>query len=130
MAEEDRERCRAAGIGDDVPFATKPLLATAMFARAVNAGVPFRWAVGDEVYGANPELREWLEEQKRGYVLAVACSAIIQTQAGANRAYELAALVPAGAWQRNRWAEYFARVDFGRFPGPGPETAISAPPGR
>jgi SRSO17 transposase len=97
---DDRERCRAAGIGDEVPFATKPQLAKAMFARAVKAGVPFRWAAGDEVYGASPELREWLEEQKKGYVLAVACNTVIQVKAGPKRADELAALVPAGAWQR------------------------------
>ena len=97
---DDRERCRAAGIGDDVPFAAKPRLAKRMFARAVEAGVPFRWAAGDEVYGASPELREWLEEEKKGYVLAVACNAMIQTKAGAKRADELAALVPDGAWQR------------------------------
>jgi SRSO17 transposase len=100
LAEEDRERCRAAGIGDEVPFATKPRLAKNMFARAVKAGVPFRWAAGDEVYGASPELREWLEEQKKGYVLAVACNATAGTQAGPKRADELTALVPAGAWQR------------------------------
>jgi SRSO17 transposase len=97
---DDRERCRAAGIGDEVPFATKPRLARQMFARAVEAGVPFRWAAGDEVYGASPELREWLEEQKKGYVLAVASNAVIATKAGPKRADELAALAPDGAWQR------------------------------
>ena len=71
-----------------------------MFARAVKAGVPFRWAAGEQVYGASPELREWLEEQKKGYVLAVACNAMIATKAGPKRADELAALVPDGAWQR------------------------------
>src|SRR5580693_4697819 len=75
---DDRERCRAAGIGDEVPFATKPRLAKQMFARAVKAGVPFRWAAGDEVYGASPELREWLESEKKGYVLAVACNTTVQ----------------------------------------------------
>jgi SRSO17 transposase len=99
-AQEDRQRCRAAGIGDDVPFATKPQLARKMLARAVKAGVPFRWAAGDEVYGASPELREWLEEQKKGYVLAVACNATVETQAGPKRAGEATALVPADAWQR------------------------------
>ena len=99
-AEEDRDRCRAAGIGDEVPFATKPQLARNMLARAVKAGVPFRWAAGDEVYGASPELRKWLEEQKKGYVLAVACNATVETQAGPKRADELTALVPEGAWQR------------------------------
>ena len=43
---EDRERCRAAGIGDDVTFATKPQLAKAMIGRAVKAGVPFKWVAG------------------------------------------------------------------------------------
>jgi hypothetical protein len=66
----------------------------------VKAGVPFRWAAGDEVYGASPELREWLEGEKKGYVLAVACSAMIKTKAGPRRADELAVLVPAGACQR------------------------------
>ena len=61
---EDRERCRAAGIGDDVAFATKPQLAKAMIGRAVKAGVPFKWVTGDEAYGGNPGLREWLEEQE------------------------------------------------------------------
>jgi SRSO17 transposase len=99
-AQEDRQRCRAAGIDDEVLFATKPRLAKQMLARAAEAGVPFRWAAGDEVYGASPELREWLEEQKKGYVLAVACNATVETQAGPKRAGEVTALVPEGAWQR------------------------------
>ena len=97
---EDRERCRAAGIGDDVPFSTKPQLAKAMIGRALQAGVPFRWVTGDEAYGGNPGLREWLEEEEIPHVLAVACNAMIETKAGAKRADELAALVPAAAWQR------------------------------
>ena len=68
----DRDRCRAAGIGDDVAFATKPELARQMIERAVKAGVPFAWVAGDEVYGGNPKLRDWLEEQEIPYVMAVA----------------------------------------------------------
>ena len=98
--DRDRERCRAAGIGADVAFATKPQLAKAMIGRALQAGVPFRWVTGDEVYGGNPELREWLEEEEIPYVLAVACNAMTGTAAGAKPADELAELVPAGAWQR------------------------------
>src|SRR5215218_9058116 len=37
---EDRERARAAGIGDEVGFATKPELARRMLQRTVEAGVP------------------------------------------------------------------------------------------
>jgi SRSO17 transposase len=96
----DRARCRAAGIGDDVPFATKPKLAEKMIARAREAGIPFTWVAGDEVYGGNPGLRQWLEEQEVPYVMATACSDAIPVAAGPMRADELAALVPAGGWQR------------------------------
>ena len=50
---DDRDRCRAAGVGDGVAFATKPELAWTMIARARGAGVPFAWVAGDEVYGGN-----------------------------------------------------------------------------
>ncbi len=96
----DRGRCRAAGIGDDVAFATKPKLAEKMIARAAAAGVPFSWVAGDEVYGGNPGLRSWLEEEGIGYVMAVARSDMIAVPAGRFRADELTALVPASGWQR------------------------------
>src|SRR5712692_2750064 len=96
----DRDRCRSAGIGDEVAFATKPQLAEKMIGRAVEAGVPFAWVAGDEVYGGNPGLRSWLEGEGISYVMAVACSEMITTAAGRMRAGELAALVPASGWQR------------------------------
>ena len=96
----DRDRCRAAGIGDDVGFATKPALAQKMIGRAVTAGVPFSWVAADEVYGGNPGLRSWLEEEGIAYVMAVACSEPVTVPAGRFRADELAALVPAPGWQR------------------------------
>jgi SRSO17 transposase len=96
----DRDRCRAAGIGDDVAFATKPQLARQMIERAVAGGVPFSWVAGDEVYGGNPGLRGWLEKEQISYVMAVACDEMIAVAAGPRRADGLAALVPAGAWQR------------------------------
>ena len=96
----DRDRCRAAGIGDDVAFATKPKLAQDMLERAVKAGVPFAWFAADEVYGQNPGLRDWLEDRKIGYVMAVPCSELITVAAGRKRADALTRLVPDGAWQQ------------------------------
>jgi SRSO17 transposase len=61
---DDRDRCRAAGIADDVPFATNPELAWRMIERAGGAGVPVAWMTGDEVYGGNPKLRRRLEERR------------------------------------------------------------------
>jgi SRSO17 transposase len=97
----DRDRCRRAGIGDGVGFATKPELARRMVERAVDAAVPFAWVAGDETYGQHPALRGWLEHQRIGYVLAVPCSQLVTTAAGVARADRLAASVPAGRWQRS-----------------------------
>jgi len=97
---DDRDRCRKAGIGDDVQFATKPELARKMIERAAKAGVPFSWVTADEAYGGNPGLRRWLEEQGIPYVMAVSRDAMIVTAAGKKRADELAGLVPDEGWQR------------------------------
>jgi SRSO17 transposase len=67
---EDRERCRAAGIPDEVEFTTKPRLGMAMLERAFAAGVPFSWVTADEAYGQVKYLRVWLEQHDAPYVLA------------------------------------------------------------
>jgi SRSO17 transposase len=97
---EDRERCRAAGIPDEIEFATKPQLAQAMLARAVEAGVPFAWFTADEVYGQAPYLREWLEDRDVFYVLAIKCRDTLVAPEGSRRADALIAALPARAWQR------------------------------
>jgi len=97
---DDRDRCRAAGIGDDVLFATKPELAWTMISRARDAGIPFSWVAGDEVYGGNPKLRSRLEAGGIPYVRATACSDIIPLAAGGIRADEVLALIPQDSWQR------------------------------
>jgi len=74
-----------------------------MIERALKAEVPFSWVAADEVYGGNPKLRSWLEEQQVRYVMAVKCREVITVPAGPRRADELAALVPAGGWQRLSW---------------------------
>jgi len=96
----DPDRCRAAGLGDDTVFATKPELAARMIGRFLDAGHRVGWVAGDEVYGGNPKLRSVLEEREVGYVLAVACSAEVITGAGKFRADALAAKVPKRAWQK------------------------------
>ncbi|MFJ8141448.1 IS701 family transposase [Streptomyces sp. NPDC096013] len=79
---------------------TKPELARRMIERFLVAGHRVGWVAGDEVYGGNPKLRSALEERGLGYVLAVACSAEVTTNAGAFRADTLAAKVPKRAWQK------------------------------
>jgi SRSO17 transposase len=78
----DAERCQAAGVPDDLVFQTKPELARRMIEGALDAGVPARWATGDEVYGNDPALRTALANRRLGYVLAVAKTHQIDTKAG------------------------------------------------
>jgi SRSO17 transposase len=96
---DDPDRLQAAGIPEQVGFATKPALATRMLARALDAGVPAAWVTGDEVYGADPSLRAALEARGVGYVLAVACDHPVRIGGATQRADILLRRVPARAWQ-------------------------------
>ncbi|WP_433264275.1 IS701 family transposase [Actinosynnema sp. CS-041913] len=96
----DRERCREAAVPDTVEFATKPVLARAMLARALDAGVPARWVTADEAYGGDSKFRTWLEDRRIAYVVAVPSSQTIPATAGATRADHLTADAPQAAWKR------------------------------
>jgi SRSO17 transposase len=89
-----------AGIPETTVFATKPGLARRMISRVLDAGTPAAWVTGDEVYGADPDLRADLERRQLGYVLAVAASRQVATAAGPRPARQLAARLPRRAWQR------------------------------
>lgn len=98
---QDRERCRAAGVPDDVEFATKPQQAMAMLERSFDAGVPFAWVTGDEAYGQVSYLRVWLEERDAAHVLCCKSNdTLITTDAHQGRAAGLIAGLPARAWRR------------------------------
>ncbi|MFE9690560.1 IS701 family transposase [Micromonospora sp. NPDC005806] len=94
-------RRTAAGVPDEVGFATKPALARQMITAAVDAGVPARWVTGDEVYGADPGLRAELEQRGVGYVLAVGCDRRVTVNDGRTivRVDDLADRIPTREWQ-------------------------------
>jgi SRSO17 transposase len=97
----DRVRCREAAIPEEVGFRTKPQLARVMLERALDAEIPVGWVTGDEVYGGDGRLRRWLEERDLPHVLAVKRSeALWSLRLRQERAWQLAAQVPAGAWRR------------------------------
>jgi SRSO17 transposase len=60
------------GLPLDLRFRTKGQLAAAVLADAYADGVAFDFVCGDEVYGASPDLREYLESRGQAYVLRVA----------------------------------------------------------
>lgn len=67
----DRQRCAEASIPPELEFATRPAQVIAIIERALEAEVPFRWFTADEEFGQNPGLREYLENDGLGYVMAV-----------------------------------------------------------
>jgi SRSO17 transposase len=100
---DDRARCAAAGVPDDVRFATKIALGRRMLARALDAGVPAAWCTADEFYGGDRHLRRDLQARSVGYVLTVAKNHRVTARAadGPVRADRLVAeTVPTRAWNR------------------------------
>ncbi len=95
----DPKRCEAAGIPEGTAFATKIRLAKQMLERAFAAGVPAAWVTGDEVYGAW-ELRRWLEEQRRQYVLAVRANQYVWAGPRQSTVAALSEALPARAWRK------------------------------
>ena len=97
---DNRDRCRQAGVPDDVQFAAKTELARAMLGRALDAGMPASWVTADEAYGKDSSFRDFLEQRRIGYVVAVPKSQAVAGDAGTSRADVLAAHAPGQAWKR------------------------------
>jgi len=66
----DPDRCAAAGIPEELEFATKPQLALQMIEEALDAGLRVGFVTADEAYGLDPFLRSALQQRGVGYVLA------------------------------------------------------------
>jgi SRSO17 transposase len=100
----DQDRRREAAVPDEVGFATKAVLAQAMLARALEAGIPASWVAADEAYGQDHKFRTWCEQRRIGYVVAVPRSQTIptgiETGVGSSRADHAAAAAPEQAWKR------------------------------
>ena len=69
---DDRERCRAAGVPDEVAYQSKAELGLAMLEHARTVGaLRGRWVTADEDYGKVPALRDALDVEGWWYVLEV-----------------------------------------------------------
>ena len=97
---KEKVRCHQAGVPDTVAFATKPVLAKHLIARALAAGGPARWVTGDAVYGNDGKLRRWLEEQHMAHVLGVSGNHYIWMGFQQQPVAAVARQVPRKAWQR------------------------------
>lgn len=98
---DDAARCQAAGVPDDIGFATKIDHARQMLCAAIDAGVPAQWATADEFYGNHRGLRRDLQARRTGYVLAVARNHRVTRHGGTTATVEhVTATLPARRWQR------------------------------
>jgi SRSO17 transposase len=68
---ENRGRCRAAGIPDDMVYRAKWKIALELYDRAVENGVTFEWLTGDEGYGGKPLFLQGLDGRKQRFVVEV-----------------------------------------------------------
>jgi SRSO17 transposase len=96
---DDRQRCAAAGLPEDLAFATKPELALDIVVRAVAAGARPGFVAADEVYGNAGDFRTGLEDLGIGYVAAVSRSTTIGVGPARIRADELARTLSGDCWQ-------------------------------
>jgi SRSO17 transposase len=69
--DQDRDRCREAGIPDDVVYRPKWRIALELYDRAVANGVHFDWLTFDEGYGGKPEFLRELSARQQRYVAEV-----------------------------------------------------------
>jgi SRSO17 transposase len=100
---EDPARRASAHIPQQIAFATKPHLARTMIERAIAAGVPFAWVVGDSIYGVS-EVEMALRWAGKGYVLGVAATGQFNSWGTrplvAGTAAEIASTLDPSAWRR------------------------------
>ena len=68
---EDRDRCREAGIPDDVVYRAKWKIALEIYDRARGNGMVFDWVTCDEGYGAKPEFLRELTSRGQRFVAEV-----------------------------------------------------------
>ena len=98
----DEEHRELAGVPEEVPFATKPQLASVLLDHTQSLGIRAAFVAGDEVYGGR-ELRRSIRQREMGYVLAVRANHPVGTGSGRTvTAAAAAGLIPARAWQRMR----------------------------
>jgi SRSO17 transposase len=78
----DLARRRAAGIPDELEFATKPQLAMRQLDRLIAAGLLVRWVAFDEVYGRSEALRKKAAAAGLAYAAIIPCDYLVTTPAG------------------------------------------------
>src|SRR5262249_21416625 len=97
---DDQERRVEVGVPLEVKFAKKPALSRKMIERAQQAGGPFQWGTGNEIYCIGAQMRRWLEGRKIFYVLAVSSRYQVFYEGTRRWAAEISRLLGQKEWKR------------------------------
>jgi SRSO17 transposase len=136
----DAVRRRAAGVPDEVEFATKTEIALAQLEALLTAGAPRHCVLADAGYGVDTAFRRRLDELGLPYMVGVTCAVVVwppgleplppRRRGGRGRpptiprrtarrqprsVKALAQALPAGAWRTVSWREGTNRTLSGRF---------------
>lgn len=65
---EDRQRCREAGIPDDMVYRSKWEISLELYDRAMAGGMEFDWIGFDEGYGGKPAFLRGMDDRKQPFV--------------------------------------------------------------
>jgi len=76
----DRDRCRKAGIPDEVVFRTKIQIAAEQIERATANGIRFGWLTFDEFYGRSGPFLRTLDQRGQNYVAEVPVDTMLWTK--------------------------------------------------
>ena len=71
---EDRPRCRAAGIADEMVYRPKWKIALELYDRAIENGIEFEWVTFDEGYGSKGPFLLEMDKREQLFIGEVACS--------------------------------------------------------
>jgi SRSO17 transposase len=76
----DRNRCRKAGIADEVVFRTKIQMALEQIERATANGLRFGWLTFDEFYGRSGQFLRALDQRGQNYVAEIPVDTMLWTK--------------------------------------------------
>jgi SRSO17 transposase len=112
----DRDRCRAAGLPDDVRYRPKWRLAVDQWLRLSGRGVSFDWLVFDEGYGSKVPFLRFLNLVYQRFVAEVPVNFTVRDAAGGppRRADGRLAAADARGGRRHRVAHRTVRASFWR----------------
>ncbi len=97
---DDRERCKKAGVPEETTFRTKPEQALTMIRSAHEANVPIAWVPVGSVNGDPGDIRTYLENTGKQYVMAVSGKTYVWMGMRQIRVSEIMESLPDNGWQR------------------------------